>query len=251
MVQTTLKKKLNKTERLNKFISAAGVCSRRAADELISLGQVSVNGKVVKELGIKVCTENDKIEVNGRLISHEEKKLYRFYKPKGVVTTLYDPHHKNTLARFTKNLPIKVFPIGRLDKDAFGLLLLTNDGALAEKLTHPRFEIPRMYVAEVKGKLSKASVNKAKEGIFLEDGFIQATLVPNFKNYQTEILFPVLSKDCSLVSVTIAEGRKHLVKRLLASFDNPVVNLSRVTHGDYALGNLKSGELQEQSYSSE
>lgn len=241
---------MSKAERINKFLSSAGVCSRRAADTLILDGKVSINGQVITALGTKV-SQDDVVEVNGRVVSVEEKKLYRFYKPKGVVTTLYDPHHKNTLARFTKNLPVKVFPVGRLDKDAFGLLLLTNDGALSEKLTHPRFEIPRVYIAEVKGKVSKTSVQKAKEGVFLEDGFIQANLDANFNSDKSDILFPLLAKDSSLVKVSIKEGRKHLVKRLLASFDNTVINLSRITHGSYALGNLKPGQIEEQKLSIE
>jgi len=164
------------------------------------------------------------------------------------VTTLSDPHHTNTVARFIKNLPVKVFPVGRLDKDAFGLLLLTNDGELSEKLSHPRFEIPRVYIAEVKGKLTSASCEKAKEGFFLEDGFVKAGLKRDYSDKLTEVLFPKVSKEGSLVKITICEGRKHLVKRLLSALGNPVINLSRVSHGKYSLEKLKPGQIQEQEF---
>jgi 23S rRNA pseudouridine2605 synthase len=231
--------------RLNKLLARAGVCSRRAADSLIESGNVSVNGRVVSELGTQVNPAEDSVEVNGSKISVEQKKLYLFYKPEGVVTTLSDPHETNTLERYTHKLPVRVFPVGRLDKDAHGLLLLTNDGELTEKLTHPRFQVPRVYIAQVENTLSAKAAKQAANGIELDDGPARASLRARNFDFEVRKHFTKGRVNTSFVEVTIAEGRKHLVKRLLASIGNPVLKLCRVSHGEYSLGDLSPGEIIE------
>ncbi|HIE33244.1 MAG TPA: rRNA pseudouridine synthase, partial [Thermodesulfobacteriaceae bacterium] len=131
--------------RLSKFLARAGVTSRRKAEVLIQEGKVLVNGEVITEPSFKVDPERDKVEVGGRSVKLPQKVYYRFYKPPGYLTALSDPHGRPTIAKFLKDLPPGVFPVGRLDRDSEGLLLLTNDGDLAQRLLHPRYEIPRVY----------------------------------------------------------------------------------------------------------
>lgn len=234
-----------KNERLNKYLASAGVCSRRAADSLIENGSVSINGSVVTELGTRVDPKSDIVEVNGKKISSEQKKLYLFYKPEGVVSTLSDPHETNTLKRYVTRLPVRVFPIGRLDKDAFGLLLLTNDGELSEQLSHPRYETPRVYIAEVENSLSSKAIKQAAQGLTLEDGAVKAILRERSFDFEVRKHFIKRQSSSRFVEVTIAEGRNHLVKRLLASLGNPVQKLCRVSHGQYGLQDLSPGEIIE------
>ena len=157
--------------RLNKYLSMCGVASRRKADELIESGGVRINGKVVKELGRTIDTEKDRVEVMGNVLEPELKRHIILYKPKLFITALGEGQDKKqTIEELIKDIPERVFPVGRLDYDAEGLIILTNDGDLANKILHPRYELPKVYRARVRGRIAKDAYEKMKNGTELEDG---------------------------------------------------------------------------------
>jgi pseudouridine synthase len=231
--------------RLQKFLASSGICSRRAAEELIKQGRVRVNDRQVTELGIQIDPAKDTVHLDGIEVRVEQKRVYKFFKPKGVVSTLEDPFEKVNLSKFVSDLPVRVFPVGRLDKDAFGLLLLTNDGELSETLCHPRYEVSRVYWAEVVGKINSQQRKAALQGILLEDGPAAARVSTINSNVRTRELLGDVTEQNSIVEIEIKEGRKHLVKRLFAALGHPVTQLCRVSHGKYSLDDLKPGELRE------
>ena len=163
-------------ERLQKVLASAGVASRREAEKYILAGRVKVNGKIVKELGTKVG-EKAFILVDGKPIKREKKAYYLFYKPRGVVTTMTDPQGRRTVADFAKDLPERVFPVGRLDYNTEGLLLLTNDGDLAQKLTHPKHEVNKTYRVTVPGLVPQDKLDLLRIGVKLEDGMTAPAIV--------------------------------------------------------------------------
>ncbi len=220
-------------ERLQKFLSRSGVASRRHAEALITAGRVKVNGKPVTTLGTKV-EPTDRVEVDGRRVEASEARVYvLLHKPYGTVTTAEDPQGRATVVELLKKeLPdVRLFPVGRLDYDAEGALLLTNDGELANRLMHPRFEVPRTYLAKVKGTPSEQALEKLRGGVRLEDGMAKPTRV--------EVFEPAEKNTWMLMVVT--EGRHHLVKRLFAAIGHPVVRLFRPAYGGLGLGDLPPG----------
>ena len=234
--------------RLQKFLAEAGVASRRNSEKLILEGRVSVNGKVVSILGTKVDPLSDEVCFDGEVVSAEQKKLYLFHKPIGIVTTLSDPQGRPCISKFTEDLPERVYPVGRLDSDVCGLLVLTNDGDYADKLLHPRNEVPRTYWALVDKKPTKSVLDNLVEGVELEWGVSKAS--------SAKILEPsdkardLFQDDCSslnLIELTVAEGKKHFVKKLLKAVGHPVVRLARVSFGPFELGNIASGDLKQLS----
>ncbi len=230
--------------RLQKLLSTAGVASRRSCEKLISEGRVSVNGEVVTVLGTK-ATNADDVRVDGNPIATEEKQLYLFHKPRNVITSLSDPQGRPTVADYIEDLPVRVFPVGRLDFDVTGLLLLTNDGELSQKLTHPSFEIPRTYIAEIEQDLSDHTKARLLEGIELPDGPAKPIeLEAIIPNKQTKLLFGKIAPNRSLVRITVAEGRNHFVKNIFKAIDRPVIKLARVSFGQYRLDMLKLGDLK-------
>jgi 23S rRNA pseudouridine2605 synthase len=233
--------------RLQSYLAQTGEGSRRSCEKLIEQGAVRVNGTLVTKLGTTVDPDRDLISVGGKDVRIEPKKLFLFHKPRGVVTTLSDPQGRKSIAQFLREMPIRVFPVGRLDFDVNGLLLLTNDGDLAMGLLHPRYEVPRTYIAIVRGLLTEEISARALDGLRLDDGFAKAKSIkllrPNVR--LKSIVDAAPGPQESLVEITVAEGRKHFVKRFLKRLGIPVVRLTRISFGNYQLGQLKPGEIKE------
>ncbi len=221
-------------ERLQKVIAASGISSRRKAEELIVDGKVKVNGKVVTELGTKVSGK-DIVEVNGKVISKEEKEYYLLNKPRGVITSTSDDKDRKTVVDLI-NTKARIFPVGRLDYDTTGLILLTNDGEFANIMMHPKNQIDKVYIAKVKGIIKGEQINKLKEGITLDNQLLKASRVKLRKTN--------LETNTSIVEITIHEGKNHQIKRMFESVGFPVLKLKREREGFFQLENLKSGEYR-------
>lgn len=222
-------------ERLQKIIANLGVTSRRKAEELIISGKVKVNGKIVTELGTKV-NNTDLIEVNNEIINQEIKKVYYLLnKPSKVITSTKDEKRRPTVVSLIDTKE-RIYPVGRLDYDTTGLIILTNDGTLANILMHPKNNIPKTYLAKVKGIITKEDITNLKKGIIIEDRQVDTS---NFKikekNYE---------KDTTLIEITIHEGRNHIIKKIFAKLNHPVLTLKRTQIAFLTLENLKVGEYR-------
>jgi 23S rRNA pseudouridine2605 synthase len=222
--------------RLQKVLAGAGVASRRACEVLINEGRVEVNGKVVTEQGRRVDPDTDVIRVDGSRIPPPRRHRYLVLnKPRGVISTMDDPEGRRTLADLVPDRQGRLFHVGRLDTDTEGLLLLTNDGDFAHRLAHPSYEVPKTYLAEVAGVVSRDVLAKLRAGITLEDGPVRPVAV---KLVST-------AGERSLVKITLHEGRNHVVRRTMEAVGHPVRRLSRTGIGPVRLGTLKSGEFRE------
>lgn len=224
-------------ERLQKILAAAGIASRREAEKFITAGRVRVNGKIVTELGSKYDASCVKISVDGKPIKAEMKVYYMFYKPRGVVTTMNDPQNRRSIADFVQDLPERVFPVGRLDYNTEGLLLLTNDGALAQALMHPSHEVNKTYLVKVPGIVPQEKLDMLRVGVKLEDG-MTAPAVVNLRSYEHEHNF-------TLFDITIHEGRNRQVRRMCDAIGYPVRDLKRIKMGPIILSNLGRGKFRE------
>ncbi|QER42927.1 rRNA pseudouridine synthase [Thermodesulfobacterium sp. TA1] len=221
--------------RLNKFLAACGVASRRKAEELIKQGKVFINGNMVTDLSYTVDPKKDEVVVEGKKVSLPEKVYYLFYKPKGFLTSLYDPHHRETIKVFLEKLPQRVFPVGRLDKHSEGLLLLTNDGDLANLLLHPKYAVERRYLVWVTPKLNEKKINQMlKEGVNIEGKVVKPVV---FRLIKTE------GKNY-VYEVCVKEGIKREVRKMVAYLEGKVHRLLRVQFGPLVLENLKPGEIR-------
>jgi 23S rRNA pseudouridine2605 synthase len=220
-------------ERLQKVLAQAGVASRRNCEELIVQGRVRVNGKVVRELGTKVDPQADKIEVDGRPIRREQLIYLLLNKPTGVITSLHDPQGRRVVTDLLAGIKERVYPVGRLDCDTSGLLLVTNDGELANCLAHPSFEIDKVYHAWVKGIPSPDKIRQLAQGVMLEDGM---TAPGKAKLLETDE-----AKGRSLIELTIHEGRNRQVRRMCEAIGHPVITLARVRLGFLTLQGVKKG----------
>jgi 23S rRNA pseudouridine2605 synthase len=223
--------------RLQRVLAQAGVASRRKSEDLIRNGRVRVNGRVITELGLKVDPANQRIEVDGRpLPSHEGKTYYLFYKPKGVLSTLHDPQGRPTLKDFLNRAGIRerIFPVGRLDWDAEGLMLLTNNGDLAQELQHPKYQIPKTYRIKVEGLPKEEDLRPLEEGIQLPSG----------KRHRADWKLIKSGEDRSWLLLTIREGEKHQVKNMMAVIGFPVITIKRIGMGPLSLGRLAPGEIR-------
>ncbi len=220
--------------RIQKIIAMMGIASRRKAEELILSGRVMVNGKLAI-IGMKADPERDHIKVDGKLLTKPEPKVYlAFNKPRGVITSLSDPEGRATIMDFLKGVRCRVFPVGRLDFDTEGLVLLTNDGELAHAITHPSKKIPKTYLAKAEGLIDDSIIKKLCRGIELEDGM---TLPAKIKRLdQTE--------NNSWLEITIYEGRKRQIRRMFESVGHPILKLKRVAINGIFLGDLKIGEFR-------
>ncbi|MGH3545462.1 MAG: pseudouridine synthase [Mycobacteriales bacterium] len=219
--------------RLQKVLAGAGVASRRICEEMIAAGRVRVNGDVVSQLGVRVNPVNVVVHVDGvRVILDETLSYYALHKPPGVVTAMSDDRGRRTIAEFVSDLPERVYHVGRLDVDTEGLLLLTNDGDLAHRLTHPSFEVFKTYLAQVGGDVSPRTVKTALHGVELDDGPVD---VHDFR---------VLDRleDRCLVELVIHEGRKRIVRRFMDALGHPVLRLVRTRVGPVQLEGLAMGE---------
>lgn len=223
-------------ERLQKVIAQAGVASRRKAEKLITAGAVKVNGKIVTELGTKV-EPSDKIEVNGVPIESESLHTYLFYKPRGVISSANDDKGRKTVVDFFEDTPYRLYPVGRLDYDTSGLLLMTNDGELANKLMHPRHEVPKVYVAKITGVLTPEEIHSLTHGVRI-DG--KKTAPAKLKILRTDT-----KKKFQIVQLTIHEGHYHQVKRMFQAVGHLVDKLSREKYAFLTLKSLTSGEYRE------
>jgi 23S rRNA pseudouridine2605 synthase len=222
-------------ERLQRALARAGHGSRRSSEELIAAGRVTVNGKVAT-LGDKVDTARDTVEVDGTTLNLDPSmRYYAFHKPVGVVTTMADPQGREDLRGFLPADGPRVFPVGRLDRDSEGLLLLTNDGELANRLLHPSFGVEKEYLAEVEGTPTGRQLAHARRGVDLEDGPARAVAARAV----------AASGGRGAVRIVMAEGRKREVRRLLAAVGLPVTRLIRLRVGPVALGGLAPGALRE------
>ena len=220
--------------RINKFMAECGVASRRACDEMILEGRVKVNGKKIDTPGLEINEFNDAVTLDGRRITLVSKKYYiMLHKPKGYVTTVKDDKGRKTVMELIK-IRSRLYPVGRLDYDTEGLLLLTNDGQLAYALTHPSHEVPKTYIAKIKGKISDTEVRQLRKGVEI-DG--KMTLPAVVKIIETDDEF-------SRVEVTIKEGRNHQIKKMFEVVGKEVVFLKRTAIGPLKLGGLGRGEYK-------
>lgn len=224
-------------ERLQKVIANSGVCSRRKAEDLILAGKVKVDGKVVTELGLKV-SEKSVIEVDGNLISKEEKEYYLLNKPRGVLTTTSDDKSRKTVIDLI-DTDKRIYPVGRLDYDTTGVLLLTNDGDFANMIMHPKNEIDKVYVAKVKGIVNGDAVHKLENGVIIDNSLVKASRV-KVKKIDTK-------NNHSLVEITIHEGKNHQVKKMFEAVGYLVDKLKRERVAFLTTDNLNSGEYRKLS----
>jgi len=222
-------------ERLQKILSKAGITSRRKAEGLILQGRVSVNGKIVRELGTKAVLGRDEIRVDGETLKPEsEGVVLVLFKPRRCVTTLHDPQGRPTVADFINKFPIRLYPVGRLDYDAEGLLLLTNDGELAHRLQHPRYKVPKTYLVKVRGHPPAEALAILQQGVNLDDGITAPA----------ELIVIEDDQKATWLSLTLREGRKHQVKRMCAAVGHPVLRLRRTKVGPIELDDLRPGEIR-------
>jgi 23S rRNA pseudouridine2605 synthase len=214
--------------RLNAFLARAGVASRRGAEDLIKAGRVRVNGEAARL--DTVVDPSDTVEVDGRIVSAQRLAYLLLHKPPGVVTTVRDPHGRPTVAALVPAEP-RVVPVGRLDADTTGALLLTNDGPLAHRLAHPRYGVEKVYEADVAGDADEGALGRLREGVELEDGRTAPARARRLGPGRVEIV--------------LHEGRKHQVKRMLAAVGHPVVRLHRSAYAGLTLGGLEPGAWRE------
>lgn len=221
--------------RINKYIAHAGVASRRKAEELIKRGLVTLNGQVVIELATTVKS-GDRVEVEGQPIYNEEKVYYLLNKPRGVISSVRDDKGRQTVVDLLPEVKERIYPVGRLDWDTSGLLILTNDGDFTDKMLHPRHEIDKVYVARVKGLASKDNLRPLTKGIVI-DG--KKTQPARYRIVKTD-----REKNRSVVELTIHEGRNHQVKKMFEAVGLMVDKLSRTRFGTLDLSGLNSGEAR-------
>jgi 23S rRNA pseudouridine2605 synthase len=222
-------------ERIQKIISAAGVASRRAAEELIAEGRVRVNGQVVTELGTKADASKDHIKVDGKLINpHQPKTYIMLNKPVGFVTTMSDPEGRPTVQDLLKGVKVRVYPVGRLDYNTEGMLIMTNDGDFAFQVTHPKHELPKTYLAKLKGVLDEKQIEMIETGLFLDDGKTAPAKLRKIRKEEAN----------SWVELTITEGRKRQVRRMFDRVGRSVIKLKRTKTGNLVLGDLPEGTFR-------
>lgn len=223
-------------ERLQKVIAHSGVASRRKAEEFIVDGKVKVNGKTVKELGTKVGP-NDRVEVNGIPLEREEPVYFMLNKPRGVISAVSDDKDRKVVTDFFPEIKARIYPIGRLDYDTSGLLLLTNDGEFANLLMHPKNEVEKVYVAKVKGIPMREQLKKLQYGVKLEDGVTAPAKV--------KVLSSDKKKNSSIIQISIHEGKNRQVKRMFEAIGHPVIKLKREQFGFLTLQGLSTGDARE------
>lgn len=222
-------------ERLQKILSGAGVCSRRQAEDHIRQGKVCVDGKVVTEMGVKIDPSRQKVTFNGKPLQTHTKKIYILLnKPKGYLTTLRDPQGRPIVTDLLQDFSQRLFPVGRLDLDTEGALIMTNDGDLAQKVIHPSYEIKKTYLAVIKGKINSKKITSLEKGIELDGRmtFPSKIKVMESQPHQTKL------------QIIIHEGRKRQVRRMFAAVNHHVIHLKRIAYGDLKLGNIPSGKYR-------
>lgn len=225
----------NEGVRLQKVLADAGIASRRRCEELIAEGRVTVDGETVGWFGTRVDPETAVIHVDGkRVMTRSDMRYYALNKPRGVVSTMSDPEGRKSLADYVGDVPERLFHVGRLDTETEGLILLTNDGELSHRLTHPRYGVAKTYLADVTGPIPRDLGRRLRAGVRLDDGWVKAD---RFRVVQQ------LGRR-ALVEVTLHEGRKHIVRRLLAEAGHPVRQLARTEFGPIKLAQLRPGTIR-------
>jgi 23S rRNA pseudouridine2605 synthase len=222
-------------QRLQVALARHGLASRRGVVAMIEEGKVEVNGKVVLEKSFRVDPSKDEIRVNGETLSSgpaQKKAYYIFYKPKGVMTTLQDPHAEKTVADYFRMIPERLFPVGRLDRDTTGLLLMTNDGELAFRLTHPKFGVKKRYIARVRGSVADEKVKRLEAGIELEEGMTAPCQIKIEKR----------DKKQTVLAVVLHEGKKRQIRRIFQKIGHGVLELERLNFGPLSLSDMKIGD---------
>lgn len=222
-------------ERLQKFLAEAGVASRRKAEELIQAGRVQVNGKTVKEMGCKIDPAKDKVTFDGRLVKTEQtKKVYiMLYKPEGYVTTAKEQFGRPAVLDLIHGVKERIFPVGRLDYDTSGLLLLTNDGDLTYKLTHPKHDVDKTYIAKLYGVPDAMDLQKFRRGVVIDGRKTRPAKI--------QILEKDKDQRYCTVEIIIHEGKNRQVRKMCEAIKHPVAQLKRVATGELQLGDLKKG----------
>lgn len=223
--------------RINKYIASCGVASRRKAEEIILDGRVTVNGKLVTELAFNIDEEKDIVEIDGEQIGVEKNNVYIVLnKPEGYITTVKDQFDRPSVLDLVKDIDERVYPIGRLDYETSGLLILTNDGDLTYKLTHPKHEVDKTYVARVKGKLTKEEIERFKTGLKIED-YTTAPAKLKVIKYDEQ-------RDSSLLEIKIHEGKNRQVRKMCKAINHPVLRLRRSAMGKIKIGDCEIGKYR-------
>lgn len=226
-------------ERLQKIIARAGIASRRRAEQLMLEGRVTVNGKVANKLGMRADAEVDHIKVNGKLLHSGSVPKHYFvaFKPQRMITSLADPEGRSTVADMLRaqKIRIRVFPVGRLDWDADGLLLLTNDGELANRVMHPRTHLPKIYWVKVKGHPSEQVLERLRKGVKIEKGV---------QTLPTKVIRERVTEGNTVFKVVLIEGRHHQLKKMFERLGHPVRAIRRIAIGSLSLGQLHKGEVR-------
>lgn len=232
-----------KLVRLNKLLAERGLASRRGADKMIEEGQVVINGKKVYELGIKVNPNKDKIVVDGKALKSKGENLYiMFNKPKNVITSMNDPLERLTVAHFMEDVPTRVFPIGRLDWDSEGLILLTNDGDYAQKVMHPKTEVTKTYHVKLEGQPQLYQIKKLMTGVSIPGGRVKAKHVEKLKKVSAGKNVKTSDKN-DWYKIIITEGKNHQVREMFKKIGFDVIKLQRVAIGKLRLGQLDRGQF--------
>ncbi len=226
----------NKKIRLNKYISQCGVCSRRKADDLIKTKKVHVNGELISKLGYLILPNKDKVKIGNKHLVRKKYVYYMFNKPKNVLSTLSDPKRRPTIADFLENLDDRVFPVGRLDWDAEGLMVLTNDGQFANKISHPRWGVDKTYLVKLKGNVTNTQLNKLKTGVSIVGGRVKARHILKIAKKE---------KNNDWVKITISEGKNRQIKRMFEKIKFDVLKIKRVSIGSLSIGKLRKGQIKE------
>lgn len=222
-------------QRLQKLLAAAGVASRREAEELIRAGRVAVDGQVVTELWTKADPDTVTVSVDGRRVAlHPDKVYVLLNKPRGYTSTTQDPHAKRVIVDLVKDIDAALYPVGRLDVDTEGLLILTNDGDFTYRITHPSHQVPKTYRADVRGLVAEQTAHHLATGVVLDDGITAPARV--------RLIGVDTLREKSVVELTIHEGRKRQIRRMLDTVGHPVIRLTRTKLGNLTVGNLRPGE---------
>lgn len=227
-------------ERLQKILAGGGLASRRAAEQMIREGRVRVNGRIVTELGTRADPRNDKIEVDGKTVVQEHPVYVALHKPRGFVTTMSDPEGRPTIRDLLKphGIPARIFPVGRLDYNTSGIILLTNDGEFADGLLHPKRAVPKTYVVKVMGVMQLKDLDRWREGVQLEDG----------RTLPAEAFVIRLEKDKTWFQITIREGRNQQIRRMGEATGFRVMRLARVSFAGITSEDIKPGDLRPLTY---
>lgn len=219
--------------RLNKYIASSGLCSRRKADELIESGVVNVNGKIVKELGF-IVQDKDKVFVNQKLVRPSRHEYYRFYKPAGYITTCDDEKGRKTIYDLLPDNMLGLKPVGRLDKDSTGLLILTNDGDLINELTHPSIKVPKVYIVTVEARVHPHQLQEMAAGIEIEKG----------KVAYADVMVLEADNKHTMMQITLYQGLNRQIRKMFEHFGYEVKSLKRIQHANITLDGLRRGEFK-------